>query len=1016
MENVKGVLQFGLEISIAYSNRQHAFYQQDNFSLHLAFTNTAGIGRSLSVRLFVKLVRYSINFYKNLLQCRHILNFFAPCDQNNLTNTMKHFLLTVTLLSFLATGKGQSIYRIDASQAEATSIDGNFRMGNPGPVGKEIVVNSRFLTIGGMPVVPVMGEIHPTRVPRAYWEESLLKMKAAGVNIVAFYVIWNHHEEVENQFVWSGDNNIRAFVELCAKHGLYAYPRIGPWVHGEARNGGFPDWLLRKKEMKVRQNDPVYDKYVERFFHEIGLQLAGLYYKDGGPIIGVQLENEYWRAKSGEAYILWLKRLAISEGMDVPLYTVTGWKNGSVPPFEVIPLFGAYPDAPWASHVGREVSVENFSFDTFRDNDKIGDEVQAAKKYMSYSAYPYFTCEMGIGIQNTYHRRLVIDPKDGLTMALAKLGSGSNLIGYYVFAGGTNPRGILHSQTEDQEETGYSNRNPDKSYDFQAAIRETGEISDAYKEVKKLHYFLHDFGSQLALTEPVILPQKGDGLHLSARSNGNSGFLFGINYCRYVPRPLQKKVSFELKLQNQLLQFPKSGIDIPDSTSFIWPFNLSLGNITLRYATAQVLCKLENAYVFYANDGVVPEFSFDSTNIAEISLDKERIKSKAGKYEFLTKQPGKQRNVVIRKADGSEVRLLVLSESEARNAWVFENQNKKEFYLSEAELTMNDGKLGVISKSASTLVYEFAADDAARWKSPFAQLLKSGVFNEYMISNEAPKLDVKIEKQGLFADSDWLESNGETSLTNKSALLHRFFVKEFSLENSSAIRSAVLYVASEQNGRIQANGRWVSQDIASGKMSCVDLTGYLRKGENKIYLEFPYVAGIAYFAGKIVVTYDNTDRVEIATNSSWLAKDAYSYPSELRPMADFKAPKLASAIPTAFAKLNFDAWQEWKITLPEDFSDKSHAAYLSMGYVGDVARIYAGSRLIADNFNSNQPWRIALNRLDLGRSEKTLRLIVTPSQNLRIFQDIPIPPGELNRVELKHYELATDTFTELTRR
>ena len=151
-------------------------------------------------------------------------------------------------------------------------------------------------------------------------------------------------------------------------------------------------------------------------------------YKDGGPIIGVQLENEYRRGKGGEAHILWLKETARKYGFDTPLYTVTGWQNGSVPPMEVIPLWAAYPDAPWADNLRRNEDKSDFLFKKYRDTDAVGDNVQKDREtYIDYDAYPYFTCEIGVGIMNTDHRRLQIGSRDGLRLITAKIGSGSNL-------------------------------------------------------------------------------------------------------------------------------------------------------------------------------------------------------------------------------------------------------------------------------------------------------------------------------------------------------------------------------------------------------------------------------------------------------------------------------------------------------------------------------------------------------------------------------------------------------------
>src|SRR5579872_1719782 len=109
------------------------------------------------------------------------------------------------------------------------------------PSGHTIGINSMYLTREGSPWLPVMGEFHYSRVPESEWEEELLKMKSAGVQIVSTYVIWIHHEEIEGKVDWSGERDLRRFVELCGRNGLYVIARIGPWTHGEVRNGGFPE-------------------------------------------------------------------------------------------------------------------------------------------------------------------------------------------------------------------------------------------------------------------------------------------------------------------------------------------------------------------------------------------------------------------------------------------------------------------------------------------------------------------------------------------------------------------------------------------------------------------------------------------------------------------------------------------------------------------------------------------------------------------------------------------------------
>ena len=203
----------------------------------------------------------------------------------------------------------QHLFELDGSAQPPAPVLHQLEMGNSGPEAKAIEVNNQYLTLGGKPVLPVMGEVHFSRLPRSSWEDVLLKMKANGVNIIACYVLWIHHEEQEGQFEWTGNKDLRAFVQLCQKLGLYVYPRIGPWCHAEVRNGGTPDWLLAKKGIRVRTNDPQYQHYVALYFDQIAAQLKGLLYKDGGPVIGIQLEMNTGTEKPGKP---------ISNGSSIP--------------------------------------------------------------------------------------------------------------------------------------------------------------------------------------------------------------------------------------------------------------------------------------------------------------------------------------------------------------------------------------------------------------------------------------------------------------------------------------------------------------------------------------------------------------------------------------------------------------------------------------------------------------------------------------------------------------------------
>ena len=262
--------------------------------------------------------------------------------------------------------------------------------------------------------------------------------------------------------------------------------RIGPWCHGEARNGGFPDWLLHK-DFEVRTNDEAYLDEVRRFYSEIEYQVHGLLHKDGGPVIGIQIENEYGhcgglQGNAGEAHMKRLTELAKTVGLLAPLYTATGW--GGAATGGLLPVMGGYCEAPWDQRTTELEPNENYIFTNDRNDPNIGRDY-GKKLEITYdiSAFPYLTAELGGGLQVTHHRRPVAGAKDIGAMTLAKLGSGVNLIGYYMYHGGTNPQGKL-STLQESRETGYLNDLPVFSYDFAAPIREYGQMSETLNEIK----------------------------------------------------------------------------------------------------------------------------------------------------------------------------------------------------------------------------------------------------------------------------------------------------------------------------------------------------------------------------------------------------------------------------------------------------------------------------------------------------------------------------------------------------
>lgn len=500
----------------------------------------------------------------------------------------------------------------------------HLRMGGENPSGERIDVTSLYFTRNNIPWIGIMGEYHFVRDSRENWYRELCKMKAGGITIVATYLFWIYHEEIENEFDFAGDRDICAFIEAAKRAGMDVVLRIGPWAHGECRNGGFPDWLINKP-YKLRDNNDEYMEKARIWYEKIYEQVKGHFYKDGGNIIGVQIENEF---VDDAEHLKALKEMAVEIGFDVPIYTVTGWNSkygAKIPVDEVVPVFGAYPEAPWTPHIEPLALSANYAFNTMRNDSAIGlDVISETDKdgwRLPYERYPFATCELGGGIQVTHHRRPIIKGMDIYALSLVKLGSGNNMVGYYMYKGGTNKIGKLSTLNESKA-TGYANDYTILSYDFQAAVSEYGEIREQYRLTNILHMFIKDFGEVIAPMETVQAETETeaedlDSLRYCMRTDGEGGFIFVNHYQRLAKIADIKNVVID----TGAVQFPS--FDIIGDASFIMPFNMNLSGNILEYATAQPLCKIGDTYFFAAIDNIIAEYKFADGKIfkPEIGLD-----------------------------------------------------------------------------------------------------------------------------------------------------------------------------------------------------------------------------------------------------------------------------------------------------------------------------------------------------------------------------------------------------------
>ncbi len=225
-----------------------------------------------------------------------------PFKVNTHFRTNMRALLTGALLLVLLTA-GSTLAR---ASKHTFSISGN-----------------NFL-LDGKPFQIISGEMNYARIPRAYWPLRFKMAKAMGLNTIAAYVFWNYQEPQKGKFDFKGNHDFAQFVRDAQKAGLWVLLRPSAYACAEWEFGGYPYWLLNEKGMKVRSMDPKFIALMKKYYEKLGKELAPLQITHGGPIIMVQVENEYGSYGDDKAYLKTNEKLLREAGFDVPFYTADG--------------------------------------------------------------------------------------------------------------------------------------------------------------------------------------------------------------------------------------------------------------------------------------------------------------------------------------------------------------------------------------------------------------------------------------------------------------------------------------------------------------------------------------------------------------------------------------------------------------------------------------------------------------------------------------------------------------------
>lgn len=319
--------------------------------------------------------------------------------------------------------------------------------------GGTFTMGDKTFLLNGKPFVVKAAELHYPRIPRPYWEHRIKMCKALGMNTVCLYVFWNIHEQQEGRFDFTGNNDVAEFCRLAQRNGLYVIVRPGPYVCAEWEMGGLPWWLLKKKDIRLREPDPYFMERVKLFERKVGEQLASLTIQNGGPIIMVQVENEYGSYGENKAYVSAIRDIV--------------WQSG----FDKVTLF----QCDWASNFeknGLDDLVWTMNFGTGADIDQ-----QFRRLGELRPNAPQMCSEFWSGWFDKWGARHETRPAKAMVEGIDEMLSKGISFSLYMTHGGTS-----FGHWAGANSPGFA---PDvTSYDYDAPINEYGQATPKYWELR----------------------------------------------------------------------------------------------------------------------------------------------------------------------------------------------------------------------------------------------------------------------------------------------------------------------------------------------------------------------------------------------------------------------------------------------------------------------------------------------------------------------------------------------------
>ena len=319
---------------------------------------------------------------------------------------------------------------------------------------ESFAVGKNTFLLNGKPFVVKAAEVHYPRIPRPYWEHRIKMCKALGMNTLCLYVFWNIHEQKEGVYDFSGQNDVAEFCRLAQKNGMYVIVRPGPYVCAEWEMGGLPWWLLKKKDIRLRERDPYFLERVRLFEKEVGKQLAPLTIENGGPIIMVQVENEYGSYGEDKPYVSEIRDIVRQSGFDKVALFQCDWASNFTR--------NGLDDLIWTMNFGTGANIDN--------------QFRRLKELRPES--PLMCSEFWSGWFDKWGARHETRPADDMVAGIDEMLSKGISFSLYMTHGGTS-----FGHWAGANSPGFA---PDvTSYDYDAPINEWGLPTEKYWTLRR---------------------------------------------------------------------------------------------------------------------------------------------------------------------------------------------------------------------------------------------------------------------------------------------------------------------------------------------------------------------------------------------------------------------------------------------------------------------------------------------------------------------------------------------------